>query len=258
MGTVAPVLGPTIEELRAVALAADDAGGFFAAMYARVTDRVQGAIADGRFGDGARMARFARTFADWYVGPRHGTRALPDCWKAADDVSDDRRLLIVQHLLLGMNAHVNHDLPQVVVELAGAGQPDGAADEPSLDGSLDDLRPDFDAINDILAATQPEILRDLGRVAGWTQLAVAWGGGRVFNFSLARARDQAWGSAERLHRAGANDRRADVAELDRLVTVLAHLITRPSAPVSWLLPIPRWLEEDDPRLVTRQLLGHLA
>ena len=26
--------------------------------------------------------------------------------------------MIVQHLLLGINAHVNHDLPQVVVERA--------------------------------------------------------------------------------------------------------------------------------------------
>lgn len=158
------VLSSTIEQLRAAALDAEDASGFFAAMYARVTDRVQTAIADGRFGDGEAMAHFARTFADWYLGPRDGSRARPDSWKAADDVREDRHLLIVQHLLLGINAHVNHDLPQVVVELG-----DG-------DASLDRLRPDFDAINDILAETQPDILRDLGRVSGWTQLAVSRGG----------------------------------------------------------------------------------
>lgn len=236
----------TIERLRSAALEADDATGFFAAMYARVTDRVQTAIADGRFGDGETMERFTRTFADWYLGPRDGSRALPACWKAADDVSGDRGLLIVQHLLLGVNAHVNHDLPQVVVELA-----DGAS-------SLEVLRPDFDAINDILAETQPDILRDLGRVSGWTQLAVSGGGGRVFNFSLGRARDQAWQSAERIHRLGDAARVVEVAEMDRLVSVLAYVITRPSAPVSWLLPVPRWLEHDDPRVVTSQLLGHLA
>jgi hypothetical protein len=240
------VLEPTIERLRASALAADDAGGFFAAMYARVTDRVRAAIADGRFGDGERMATFARAFADWYLGPRDGTRPRPACWAAADAVAGDRRLLIVQHLLLGINAHVNHDLPQVVVELADDGT------------SLDALRPDFDAINDLLAETQPEILRDLGRVSGWTQLAAAWGGGRVFNFSLERARDQAWRSAERLHRLDDAARAVDVAELDRLVCVLAHLVTRPSARVSWLLTIPRVLEPDDPRVVTTRLLGHLA
>lgn len=240
------VLLPTIERLRSAAREADDATGFFAAMYARVTDRVQTAITDGRFGDGERMARFTRMFADWYLGPRDGSRARPACWKAADDVSGDRGLLIVQHLLLGINAHVNHDLPQVVVELA-----DGEA-------SLEVLRSDFDAINDILAETQPDILRDLGRVSGWTQLAVSRGGGRVFNFSLGRARAQAWQSAERIHRLDDTARASEVAELDRLVSVLAHLITRPSGPVSWLLAIPRWLEHDDPRVVTSRLLGHLA
>ena len=102
----------------------------------------------------------------------------------------------MQHLLLGVNAHVNHDLPQVVVELADAG------------ASLDELRPDFDAINDLLAATQPDILRDLRHVSAWTQLALWLGGGRAFNFSLDRARDQAWQTAVRL-RPLDHDGRAD-------------------------------------------------
>ena len=229
-----------------MALEADDASGFFAAMYARVTARVQTAIDDGRFDDGDGMTRFAVAFADWYLGPREGTRPRPACWTAADDVSGDRRLLIVQHLLLGINAHVNHDLPQVVVELAG--------DQPKLGP----LRRDFDAINDVLAETQPDVLRDLGRVSGWTQLAVSRGGGRLFDFSLSRARAQAWQSAERIHALDTAARAGDVAELDRLVTVLAHLVARPGAPLSWLLAVPRWLEHDDPREVTSRLLGHLA
>ena len=240
------MLEDTIEELRSLALGSSDAHGYFAAMYTRVTDRVRTAIADGRFGDGQRMERFARTFAGWYVGDRKGTRPSPRCWKAADDVASDRKLLIVQHLLLAFNAHVNHDLPQVVVELADAG------------ASLTDLRPDFEAINDILAETQPDVLRDLGRVSGWTQLAASWGGGQAFNFSLDRARAQAWQAAVRLHALDGAARARDVAELDRLVSVLAYLITRPSAPISWLLPIARKLEDDDPRDVTKRLLGRLA
>src|SRR5215204_5279019 len=57
------VLEATIEELRSAALDATDARGYFAAMHARVTDRVRTAINDGRFGDGQRMERFSRTFA---------------------------------------------------------------------------------------------------------------------------------------------------------------------------------------------------
>ena len=240
------MLEPTIEQLRSEALTAVDAGGYFPAMYARVTDRVQAAIAAGRFDDPERMARFARTFADWYVGPRSGARPRPTCWAAADDVASDRSLLIVQHLLLGINAHVNHDLPQVVVELAGT------------DETLTALRPDFDAINDILGETQVDVLRDLGRVSALTQWAASLGGGTVFNFSLDRARDQAWATAARLHRLDGAARQKQSAELDEVVTVLSYLVTKQNTPVSWLLRIPRRFERDDPYVVTRKLLGHLA
>lgn len=166
-------LADTIERLRADALAADDASGHFPAMYARVTAAVERAAGGGRFGDGEGMLAFAAAFAEWYLGPRAGTAVVPGCWRAAWDVADDRRLLIVQHLLLGINAHVNHDLPQVVVQLA------------DVRGDLARMRADFDAVNDVLAATYPVVLRDLGRVSRWVNLAATTGGGRLFDLGAA-------------------------------------------------------------------------
>jgi hypothetical protein len=49
-----------------------------------------------------------------------------------------------------------------------------------------------------------------------------------------------------------------VAELDRLVAVLAYLVAKPSRPMSWAVALGRRLEEHDPPAVTRSLLGHLA
>lgn len=240
------MLAETIEELRAVALDADDASGHFPAMYARVTERIQIAAGDGTFGDGAGMARFARAFAGWYLRPRAGDEPIPGAWRAAWDVAGDRRLLIVQHLLLGINAHVNHDLPQVVVELA---------DE---HGDLARMRADFDAVNAVLAATMPDVIRDLGRSSRWVGIAASSGGGRWFHFSLEAARAQAWSAAERLDRLDADGRRRETAEIDRLVRVLAHLIARPGRPIEWLMRLGRLLEADDPRAVTRRLLAHLG
>lgn len=240
------MLGDTIEELRSVALAADDASGHFPAMYARVTERIQIAASTGTFGDGEGMVRFARAFAGWYLRPRAGVEPIPGAWRAAWDVTGDRRLLIVQHLLLGINAHVNHDLPQVVVELA---------DER---GDLAGMRADFDAVNAVLAATMPDVIRDLGRSSHWVNAAAAWGGARWFHFSLEAARGQAWGAAERLHPLDPGSRRSYCDELDRLVRVLAHLVAHPGWPVRWLIRVGRLLESDDPRAVTRQLLAHLA
>jgi hypothetical protein len=240
------MLAGTIEELRAAALDAADASGYFPAMYARVTDRIRTAVAAGRFGDGERMVRFAATFATWYLAPHTGIRPRPGSWQACADVAGDGRLPIVQHLLLGVNAHVNHDLPQVVVQLADAGD------------DLERLRPDFDAINDVLADTLPDVVHDLGRVSGWVEAAASRGGGRMFNFSLDAARAQAWRAAVRLHGLDGDARRREAAELDRLVRVVAYLVTRPRPPVSWIVPLARRLENRDPRAVTRSLLGPLA
>jgi len=237
------VLTATIDELRAVAAAAADAAGYFPAIYARMTVHVERAAAEGRVGEQEQMEHFARRFAERYLGPRRGDRPMPGAWRAAADVAGDRRLLITQHLLLGINAHVNFDLPQVVVELA---------DET---GDIESLRPGFDAINQILAETYPELVRDVGRVAGWMAAASARGGEWMFNFSLQRARDTAWFTARRLYALPASERPAAIAELDELVRVLAYLVTRPPVPASWIVPLVRRLESDDPREVTAALLG---
>ena len=92
----------------------------------------------------------------------------------------------------------------------------------------------------------------------WVNRVAALGGGRLFNFSLTVARDQAWRAASRLHGLDEAGRAADVAELDRLVTVLAYLVTRPRQPVAWLVPLARRCEEHDARRITARLLGPLA
>ncbi len=240
------IIEETIDELRTSALACDDAMGYFPAMYARVTDRIRNDVAAGRFADGDAMIAFACAFASWYLRPMSGTPPVPGSWQATRDVAGDGRLLIVQHLLLGINAHVNHDLPQVVVELA------------DQQGSLTGMRHDFDAINDVLGDTMPDVLCDLARVSRWVNVMAARGGGKLFNFSLQAARGQAWRSAELLHPLDPASRADVVGELDRTVRVLAYLVTQPSRPISWLVPLGRRLEEHDPGSVTLSLLGHLA
>jgi hypothetical protein len=242
----AVVLGDTLEAMRAAALGSRDGGGYFPAMYARVTRRVIDDAAAGRFVDGARMATFVVEFADRYLGARADPSSAARCWRGSFDVAGDPALLIVQHLLLGINAHVNFDLPQAVVSLV-----DGGAE-------LEAIRPDFAAVNDILAATYDDLIADLGRVSRWTSKAASSGGGWIFNFSLRAARDQAWRAAVRLSGEDEATRRVDIAHLDELVAVLAFLVTRPTPPVRWLVPLLRRFEIRDPATVTRTLLGPLA
>ena len=231
-------------ELRGLAMAATDAIGYFPALYSQVTNRISTSIQDGTFHDPAGMDGFACSFASFYIGAFNRTIPRPRCWQAAWDVASDGRLLIVQHLLLGINAHVNHDLPLAVV---------AAADQR---GDIASIRSDFDAVNEVLAATYFDVQRELDTVSRWTNLAASIGGGRLFNFSLVVARRRAWEAAQRIYALDTAGRQSYQVELDRLVAVLAYLITRPVIGAQPFLCMARHLEQHDPHKVTAALLGN--
>lgn len=229
-------------ELRSIADGSTNAAGYFAALYYGVTENVAAAVRQGSFADGARMERFATVFASYYIDAMNGHGRRPRCWQACLDVADDNELLIVQQLLLGINAHINHDLPFAVIEVAG-------------DGSIEDVRSDFEAINRILAETYGGVLKALERVSRWIGEADLLGGGRLFNFSLERARDEAWAAAEQLVVLDGAGRERYEKELDELVSVLAYLVTKPAALLRPLLRLARSMETHDPKTVTSALLA---
>ena len=162
-------------ELRSIAESSDDAIGYFPAVYSRVTTQIALSIERGEFADGDRMNVFATEFASRYLDAWNRKVPRPRCWQATWDVAEEN-LLIVQHLLLGINAHVNFDLPQSVAAVA------------RQSGDLAGAREDFDTVNDLLSSVSVDVLGDLGRLSRWTSKVAALGGGRMFNFSLRAAR----------------------------------------------------------------------
>jgi hypothetical protein len=233
----------TAADLRGIAVASTNASGYFPALYSEVTTRIGRSIQDGTFSDPAAMDAFACSFAAYYTGAWRQTVPRPRCWQATWDVASDGGLLIVQHLLLAINAHINHDLPFAVA---------AAADER---GDIASIRPDFDAVNDVLAAAYGDVQRELDTVSQWMNTAAALGGECLFKFSLVEARRQAWDAAQRIYPLDPAGRQRYEAELDRLVCVLAYMITKPpliGQPFIWLA---RRLEQHDPRKVATALLG---
>ena len=233
----------TAEELRSIAQSCNDAAGYFPAMYSCVTTQIADSIDGHEFADGDRMNVFATEFATRYTRAWRQEIPRPRCWQATWDVAADGNLLIVQQLLLGINAHVNYDLPQAVAQVARE------------TGDLASVRKDFDAVNDVLAEVSVGVLGELDRLSHWTSMAAVLGGGRAFNFSLRAARAQAWSAAERLYALDDDQQREYVAELDEVVSVLAYLITRPPIPVAVFAFFARFLEQRDPKHVTAGLLG---
>jgi hypothetical protein len=235
-----------VEELRQVALEADDASGYFAAVYSRQTAAIAAAASAGGFENRERLERLVLAFVSHYPGVARGDAPLAKCWQGAQDVADDPHLLIVQQLLLGVNAHVNYDMAQALIEVAAEA------------GGLGNLKGDFDRVGETFADTVDAVIEDLDRVSRWVSEAGLLGGGRLFRFSLRKAREQAWGAAQNLSNLDSAGRAAYLVELDELVSVLAYILTRPPTPVKLLTTLARRLEKSDPREVTFALLGGSA
>jgi hypothetical protein len=92
-----------------------DRRGAFLCVYARVTEAVGAAIDAGEFADPEWVTDYLVTFADLYrealLAYETGDLvALPDPWQVAFETAARGDALVVQDVVLGINAHVNYDL----------------------------------------------------------------------------------------------------------------------------------------------------
>jgi hypothetical protein len=125
----------------------DDPARFFLGTYLRTTRAVGEALHAGRFEDPSWVATWDVGFAGCYLDALEAHRKAPGAvaapWRLA--FGADPGLPPEAHVLLGMNAHINYDLPQSLVAVV----PPGDFSSPSL---LDRRRRDHERIDDVLAA----------------------------------------------------------------------------------------------------------
>jgi hypothetical protein len=91
----------------------------FVSTYRRTTVAVADKIAAKAFVDPDWVERWDVAFADLYLGPLRESRAgrpVPGPWGVAFSYArTDPGQPLLRHLLLGMNAHINYDLPQALL-----------------------------------------------------------------------------------------------------------------------------------------------
>jgi hypothetical protein len=138
-----------------------DTGRFFLATYTRTTRAVERALADGWFEDPAWVEEWDVVFADLYLDALEAYRRAPEeaprPWRIAFDA--DPALHPVGHVLLGMNAHINYDLPQALLAVV----PPSDFEDPQL---LDRRRRDHERIDAVLARRVAAEDGELEHVAG--------------------------------------------------------------------------------------------
>jgi hypothetical protein len=109
---------------------AGDPRRFFHDTYARTTRAVRDEIRRGGFTDAEWVERWDVVFAGLYLRAfeqYEATGTAPGPWQIAFGRVNDTALPPLRHVLLGMNAHINYDLPQALCAVITSAEFDDAA-----------------------------------------------------------------------------------------------------------------------------------
>ena len=194
--------------------------GYFPALYRKVTILVKEKIAENHFDDGKRMEQLDVIFANRYLEAFYqyqNKEKLSESWKVAFDAGEGFWPIVLQHLLLGINAHINLDLAI-------------AAAETSPGKAIESLKDDFDRINALLSSLVDKVEDQLAKV--WPLLKILdWVGGRtdekIINFSIDIARMQSWQIAKTLAKAPKEHWPVEITALDQQISRLGQKIVSP-------------------------------
>jgi len=210
----------------------DDPLGYFAALYKKVTLKVKEGIANNIFDDGPRMEKldviFASRYLDAYAAYQNN-EPVTESWKKAFKLSKKYWPIVLQHLLIGMNAHINLDLGIAAAEV--------------MKGSdINDLKGDFDKINEILSSLVQDVESDLSAIWPTLKTILKWTGkvdDFLIDFSMKLARDGAWSFAVALADTPSDKVTALIATRDLSVAKIGNLVVNPGWFVSTLFKLIR-------------------
>jgi uncharacterized protein DUF5995 len=112
-----------MEDMQARLDASGDARRYWHGVYRRGTVAIRSEIERGGFHDPAWLERWDLVFADFYLEAMERWdrgRAPSGPWQVAFEAARDDAAPPLRHVLLGLNAHVNFDLPQALIALPQA------------------------------------------------------------------------------------------------------------------------------------------
>lgn len=194
--------------------------GYFAALYKKVTVSVRTGIQNKKFEDNERMERLDVIFANRYLKAYFDYQAgkpITKSWLGAFKMGKKFWPIVLQHLLVGMNAHINLDLGIAAAEVS-KGQP------------IEDLHKDFNKINEVLAALVNEVQNDLAAIwptLTWILKKTKKIDDFLVNFSMKVARDEAWAFAKKLATTKETDWTTTIEKRDEGVAKLVKIIDPP-------------------------------
>lgn len=207
--------------------------GYFAVLYRHVTIRIKEELESDGFDDNHRMEVFDSLFAQRFFDAfdsYHGGKPITKSWVVAFDASGANEYLVMQHMLLGINAHINLDL--------------GIAAAETMEGkNLDDLFPDYLRINSILASLVDGVKFNINRVSPLFGFLIKLTKGKdemLVNFSIVIARDGAWKFANEYSKS--SDKEQSILSRDAKIARLGRRIIHTGKWLDFLIKIIKWGE----------------
>jgi hypothetical protein len=134
-----------------------DHNAIFSLTYLRVTQEYRRTVDSPTFFEDTPFVNHEdRVFAEYYFAAYDAWQAgetaqVPPAWRIAFDAASERSVSAYGDLLLGINAHVQRDLPFVLYSL-GTVKPDGTS-----------RKPDHDRVNQILNRVTDDIIAEIAR-----------------------------------------------------------------------------------------------
>ena len=226
----------------------NDTAGYFAALYRKVTWRVKQGIINKEFEDGPRMERLDVTFASRYIDAYFAWKQKQPVsapWQKAFDITANYWPIMLQHLLMGMNAHINLDLGV-------------AAAEVSVGKNINNLQNDFNKINTILSSLVAEVQNELAEVwprLKWILKITNKVDDFMVDFSMQLAREGAWNFAVSLAGDGQQNLKTMIDARDMIVANKTKIITHDGFFVSLVLGIIRISERGSIKQKIAKLKG---
>lgn len=194
--------------------------GLFAALYLRMTQAVAQGISQNFFEDGNRMEQLDIVFAKRYLDAFESYSATGTCqpaWKITFDACKSNDLIVFQHLLLGINTHINLDLCIAAATVAPGEK-------------IISLGTDFNRINQLIASLADDIQECLSQLWWPMRMLTSIANGKqndVLNFSIDKARNASWANANLLAHLPAQQYEVYITQIDSITGTIAQGIIHP-------------------------------
>jgi hypothetical protein len=212
--------------------------GYFAALYRRMTVEIKNGIRDGVFRDPGLVERldvaFAARYFDAYDAWRE-RKPTTRAWQVAFDAATSSTAVALQHLLLGINAHVNLDLGIVTARTVAPHE-------------IDSFRDDFYQVNLLIRGLIGDVQERISSVSPGFRWLDRLGGSldeTLFDFSMVEAREFAWRFARELSPLNEFDQQNRIARVDQDVAARGVFVLEPGPLARVALCAFRFLEESD-------------